>query len=219
MERRTRSKIPAKPSVALGPEAWLRAAWEALARGGVEGVRVEPLAAQLGVTKGSFYWHFRDRAALLDALLSDWERHATQAVIDFVDASSAAPRARLAELVLVTTMASEAPDVEHAIRAWGTHDAGAGARLAHIDQQREKYVEELLVAAGVSRSKAEHRARALYLTLIGEYARVAHGGAPTGQAVWAELLERMLADVPKEPTGRKSPRAPSPTPVPHRSAL
>ncbi len=203
MERHPRQKPAGKSAASLGPEEWLGAAWRALARAGVEGVRVEQLAAELGATKGSFYWHFRDRAALLDALLSDWERRATQAVIDFVDAEAEAPRARLAELLRVTTMASEAPDVEHAIRAWGMRDADASARLARIDKQREQYVEDLLVAAGVIRSKAAHRARALYLTLIGEYARVAHGGVPTAQATWAELLERMLADVPSAPRARR----------------
>lgn len=201
MEKRRPVAKPKNPASAkgLGPEAWLAAAWEALARGGVEAVRVEPLATHLGVTKGSFYWHFRDRAALLDALLEDWERHATQGVIDRVDASSAAPRARLSELLRVTTGAPEAPDAEHAIRAWGAQDPAARARLARVDERRERYVEDLLVSAGITRSKARHRARALYLTLIGEYARVAHGGAPTSPATWAELLERMLADA--EPKG------------------
>lgn len=185
---------------ALGPEAWLAAAWEELSRGGVEAVRVEPLAARLGVTKGSFYWHFRDRAALLDALLADWERRATRGVIALVDGASEAPRERLAALLRVTTKASEAADAESAIRAWGAHDERARERLARIDEQRERYVEDLLVAAGVRRSLARRRARALYLALIGEYARVAHGGRPTSAATWAELLERMLSDAPAPPT-------------------
>lgn len=200
MERRHPPKrAPGGAAAQLGPEAWLAAAWEELARGGVDAVRVEPLAARLGVTKGSFYWHFRDRAALLDALLEDWERRATLGVIALVDGASESPRERLAELLRVTTKAPEAPDAESAIRAWGAHDERVGARLARIDEQRERYVEDLLVAAGVRRSHARHRARALYLALIGEYARVAHGGAPTGPATWSELLERMLPDAPSPP--------------------
>ncbi len=198
---RTRRKKGSKTAApaSLGPEAWLAAAWEELGRGGVEGVRVEPLAARLGVTKGSFYWHFRDRAALLDALLTDWERRATQRVIALVDGASEAPRERLAALLRVTTKAPDAADAESAIRAWGAHDERARERLARIDEQRERYVEDLLVAAGVRRSLARHRARALYLALIGEYARVAHGGAPTSPATWGELLERMLSDAPASP--------------------
>jgi AcrR family transcriptional regulator len=212
MEKRSAPKKVAKkadPSP-LGPSAWLEAAWESLARGGVEGVRVEPLAVKLGVTKGSFYWHFRDRAALLDALLEDWEARATAGVITVVDASSEAPRERLAALMRVTTSSPQAPDAEHAIRAWGAHDPSVRARLTRIDERRERYVEDLLVAAGVARPAAAHRARALYLALIGEYARVAHGGAATSAATWTELLERMLADAREtSPTSRKRTRASS----------
>ncbi|MCA9583749.1 MAG: TetR/AcrR family transcriptional regulator [Myxococcales bacterium] len=205
MEKRSLPKKAAgqAASTALGPKAWVAAAWEALARAGVEGVRVEPLAARLGVTKGSFYWHFRDRAALLDAILADWEVRATQGVIKLVDASSEAPRERLAELLRVTTMAPEAPAAEQAIRAWGAHDPSVRAHLARIDARRERYVEDLLVAAGIARPKAKLRARALYLTLIGEYARVAHGGVQTSAATWSELLDLVLAD--------PSPAAPSPS--------
>jgi AcrR family transcriptional regulator len=60
--------------VRLERSEWLRAARLALLRHGASGVRVEPLAKSLGVTKGSFYWHFKDRAALLEALLREWEQ-------------------------------------------------------------------------------------------------------------------------------------------------
>ncbi len=138
-KRRPREKTPGSaPPGPLGPEAWLAAAWEELARGGVDRVRVEPLAARLGVTKGSFYWHFRDRAALLDALLADWERRATLEVIALVDASSEAPRERLAALLRLTTRAPRAPDLESAIRAWGAHDPRVAGRLARVDERRER---------------------------------------------------------------------------------
>lgn len=178
---------------ALGPEAWVAAGWQALARSGVEGVRVEPLAARLGVTKGSFYWHFRDRAALLSAILVAWEARETSDVITRVDASSDSPAARLMELLRRTAASpGAAPDVEPAIRAWGTRDPDVERRLAEIDRRRERYVEDLLVAAGVARPSAKHRARVLYLALIGDHTRVAHGGRPTSRATWAELVSRMV---------------------------
>lgn len=194
MERRAspKKRATAKPSASLGRAAWVSAAWAELARGGVEAVRVEPIAVRLGVSKGSFYWHFRDRAELLSEILADWEARATAAVIALVDASSNAPRARLVELLRVTTRAPQAPDVELAIRAWGARDQAVRTRLARIDERREHYVQGLIEAVGVPPAKAELRARALYLALIGEYARVAHGGAPTSHAAWMELLERML---------------------------
>lgn len=198
-QRNTKAKREAPKS--LDRAAWLMAAWRALARSGVEGVRVEPLASELGVTKGSFYWHFADRAALLDALLEDWERRATAAVIDRVDATSADPRVRLRELVHFTTSVSEAPDVEHAIRAWGAVDGAARKKLDRVDARREAYVRALLIAAGVDEGVASFRAHVVYLALIGEYARVAHGGAPTSLDAWEELLRMTL--------GPSSPRASS----------
>ena len=58
----------------LDAAAWIAAAFDALADGGIDAVRVEPLAKALGITKGSFYWHFADRRALLDAMLDAWTR-------------------------------------------------------------------------------------------------------------------------------------------------
>jgi AcrR family transcriptional regulator len=66
---------------ALKAEDWVEAARVAMAEGGIDAVAVEPLARRLGVTKGSFYWHFKDRRALLEATLEGWERESTDAVI------------------------------------------------------------------------------------------------------------------------------------------
>ncbi len=190
MEKRRTSKSSSKPGAqpkTLGAEAW-----RALSELGVEGVRVEPLAARLGVTKGSFYWHFEDRAALLGALLDDWEQRATAAVIRAVDERCESPRERLFALIRMTTGAPEAPDVEHAVRAWGALDPAVRKRLHRVDARREAYVQALLVAVGVDEARAAMRARALYLALIGEYTRVAHGGAPTDRATWDELVQRMI---------------------------
>src|ERR671934_2749006 len=86
--------MPAKPR--LSRERWIEAALDALADGGVAAVAVEPLAVRLGVTKGSFYWHFRDRDQLLAAALKEWERTGTEELIKRLD-QIADPRARLTE--------------------------------------------------------------------------------------------------------------------------
>src|SRR6187455_2093287 len=64
----------------LDAAAWVVAAFDALADGGIDAVRVEPLAKALGITKGSFYWHFADRRALLDAMLTAWADGRTAAI-------------------------------------------------------------------------------------------------------------------------------------------
>lgn len=209
MEKRRKPVSKAKPktspsarSPSLGPEAWIAAGWQAIAREGVAGVRIEPLAAKLGVTKGSFYWHFTDRAALLDALLDDWERRGTLAVIEHVNQSSRDARGRLATLFRYTTAVPDAAGVEHAVRAWGASDAKVRRLLAKVDEQRERYVAEQLVEAGVPEDRAKLRARSLYLALIGEYTRVAHGAPQTHRAAWDELLARMLDEPPTVPQSR-----------------
>src|SRR5215203_785743 len=82
---------------ALQAEDWVRAAYSAMTEGGIEAVAVEPLARKLGVTKGSFYWHFEDRKALLEATLGRWEKEFTEARIAAAR-QGADPRVRLIRL-------------------------------------------------------------------------------------------------------------------------
>src|SRR5213592_85092 len=64
---------------------WIDEGLRALAAGGPDAVRIEPLARALGVTRGGFYWHFKDRRALLDAILDAWERRSTDEVLERVE--------------------------------------------------------------------------------------------------------------------------------------
>jgi AcrR family transcriptional regulator len=82
----------------LTAEAWVAAALEALEKRGLAAVAVEPLAAELGATKGSFYWHFKDRDALVHATLERWEHDETDAVISQL-AAIGEPGQRLEVLV------------------------------------------------------------------------------------------------------------------------
>src|SRR5258708_33968522 len=108
-----------------GSGDWLEAAKAALAEHGVDAVRIEPLAQRLGITKGSFYWHFRDRPALLAALLEEWEKEATLAIIDQVESRGGGAGARLLRLFLLTLDAD--PRLERQLRAWAAGDPAAPA--------------------------------------------------------------------------------------------
>ena len=77
---RMEMRKPARSS--LTPADWAVAAFRAVARGGVDAVAVERIAAELGATKGSFYWHFKNRDALIEAALDEWERRLTENVIE-----------------------------------------------------------------------------------------------------------------------------------------
>ncbi|MFN7134821.1 MAG: TetR/AcrR family transcriptional regulator, partial [Myxococcales bacterium] len=92
------TRRPAKDARRLTREDWVEAALAALARGGVAAVAVEPLASELGATKGSFYWHFADRGELLKAVLERWVARDTDEVIAAMDALPDA-RAKLSAIL------------------------------------------------------------------------------------------------------------------------
>jgi AcrR family transcriptional regulator len=186
-----RTERPSKASKSA--QDWVEAGFALLAQQGIEAVRVEALARTLGVTKGSFYWHFRDRDALLAALLTHWQSIATQAVIDRLDALGGTAAARVNALVQTTRHGQRAARIEHAIRAWAALDKQARAALQVVDARREEYVRNLLVEHGLSSVRAAQRARILYLALIGEFAFIAHGGSASGAGPWQELVRLVLS--------------------------
>jgi AcrR family transcriptional regulator len=146
---------------------WLRAGLEALRKGGVAAVRVERVAADLGVTKGSFYWHFRDRGALLDALLEFWSREMTDAEFERIRTLRAGLAARLLALaqdVLEKGMGRYDP----AIRGWARTDRKVAAAVAQVDRRRVRALTGFFEEGGFSAAEARTRARLFYTFLLGE---------------------------------------------------
>ena len=146
---------------------WLRAGLEALRKGGVAALRVERLAADLGMTKGSFYWHFRDRGALLDALLEFWSREMTDAEFERIRTLRAGLAARLLALaqdVLEKGMGRYDP----AIRGWARTDRKVAAAVAQVDRRRMRALGGFFEEGGFSAAEARTRARLFYTFLLGE---------------------------------------------------
>jgi len=145
----------------------MQAGLEALRKGGVAGVRVERLAAELGITKGSFYWHFRDRGELLEALLDFWAREMTEAEferIGEVKGGLARRLAVLAEDVLEKGMGRYDP----AVRAWARTDRKVAAAVAQVDRRRVRALAGLFEDGGFAPGEAATRARLFYTFLLGE---------------------------------------------------
>ncbi|MFE5310609.1 TetR/AcrR family transcriptional regulator [Isoptericola sp. NPDC056605] len=173
----------------LSASDWVRAAAGRLAADGVDAVRVEPLARELGVSKGSFYWHFADRAGLLDAVLDHWRAAGTAGVITRVEETSDDPADRLRELVrLAFEHAGGGPGgildgrFDGAVRAWAARDPRARDAVHAVDEARTAYLERLLT--GADAPDAPRRAAVLYRALLGEYAlRNAGAGALDRRAV------------------------------------
>ena len=121
----------------LQREDWIEAAFGRLARHGVEGVRVEPLAEDLGVTKGSFYWHFKDRPDLLDAVLEEWEATDTRLIDAAVEPGTPAERmSRFVELITASARNPDQAAVESAVLAWAQVDPVVAERVARVEATR-----------------------------------------------------------------------------------
>ncbi|MAK60231.1 MAG: TetR family transcriptional regulator [Ponticaulis sp.] len=155
----------------LEAQDWINAALDQLASHGIEGVRVELLAKRLNVTKGSFYWHFKDRDDLHESMLAHWRRRATLALIERLNKSESLPKDRLMKLLRLPIQGKRSAwgaDVELAIRLWGKRDHRAAAALKEVDELRTRYITQLFVACGVPPEEAEARANLAY-----SYMRVA----------------------------------------------
>jgi AcrR family transcriptional regulator len=146
-----------------GRDEWLRAAAQALSAGGLEAVRVEVLARDLSVTKGSFYWHFRDRPALLEAMLTRWEEAARSALE--VAAGQPAPEQRIGSLFRqLARPTGGLSDAE--VRAWARRDRAVAERVAEMERKRVVFLKEQLSELGASLVDAHRRAEAGYLAAI-----------------------------------------------------
>ena len=153
----------------LDAAAWVAAAFGALADGGIDAVRVEPLAKALGVTKGSFYWHFADRRALLDAMLDAWMQGRV-AAIRHQAPSRDAPTTVLRQLADLYTRNANARGlaIELAIRALARTDDGAAKAVRGVDRERLQQVGDLFAALGWARGEAQARAVLFYSYLFGQ---------------------------------------------------
>ena len=155
----------------LSAEDWIKVAFHALGSGGVQAIRAERLARVLGVSKGSFYWHFADVPALHAAMLTHWEGFATEQIIHDVDAGGGDGAARLIRLVDIITSDLSDPygglATEAALRDWARHDPRVAPSLLRVDARRLAFVGELFKMAGLDEVDAGRSARLFYTALIG----------------------------------------------------
>ncbi len=175
-------------------EAWIEAAAKALAAGGPEAVRVEPLAAGLGVTKGGFYWHFKNRAALLEEVRDEWERRAVEDVIAEVEGDPGDPRAKLRHLFALASKAGGAlMPVELAMRDWARRDRQVAAQLRRIDDRRMDYMRSLFAPICADEDDVEVRSLLAFSLFIGTYFIVAEHRGRRRSEILELALERLLA--------------------------
>jgi AcrR family transcriptional regulator len=149
----------------LSAADWEHAALDVIAEQGVAAVAVEPLARRLGVTKGSFYWHFGTRDELLEATLRRWEQADAEALIAQVD-RIADPRERLVELFRRTSREMRSHVIYSALLKALDHPAVRPV-MQRVSQRRIQYLALAYRALGLSRRDATDRARLAYGAYVG----------------------------------------------------
>lgn len=205
-----RNSSPASRS--LTAEDWVQAALGALLSGGVAAVAVEPLAKALGVTKGSFYWHFGNRGALLKAILARWEAQ-NESVIAAATALPD-PRERLLRVFDAAT-SDQPPQWSHSAESQpflgrgfeqalgdAADDALVGPVLRRITERRLAFLESCYRALGFSPADARHRALLTYSAYVGtlRLAREAPNRMPQG-ADYVAYRSHQIATLIPEPHG------------------
>ena len=156
----------------LTREDWITAALGAIADGGLAAVGVEPLAARLGATKGSFYWHFENRDALLGAAIRRWEKETTTDVIAEITAANDAPASQFRRLVVGVIERAEQDRVGPALLASAAHPVVAPA-LERVTAARLNLITTVLRRLGIPPAEARRRALLVYSAYLG-HGQLAH---------------------------------------------
>ena len=154
----------------LGPLDWVQAARDALIEGGVHAIKVDLIANQLKITRGSFYWHFKSRADLLSAVLELWESQNTRPFEDVARNDGLEPMDKyVAMLDLWLEETSFDPRFDAAIRDWARGSRSVAQRVASTDQLRTGLFERVFSEMGFPANEAMIRARITYYHQIGYY--------------------------------------------------
>tara|TARA_R100000656_G_scaffold75581_1_gene55972 strand:- start:285 stop:926 length:642 start_codon:yes stop_codon:yes gene_type:complete len=183
-------------TIDLSKTDWIEAGFQALITSGPTAVSVEPLARQLGVTKGSFYWHFKNRTMLHEEMLNHWETVSTERIIELVESTGGTAREKLEQLVGFALHASPGKHggarAEGVLRAWAASSERARKMLARIDKRRRAYLTKLFKEAGLEVPAARHAADIVYLASIGAQTARSTGHTIDHLSTWDHLLDRLL---------------------------
>jgi len=182
---------------ALTPDDWVKAGFRALSAGGPRAIKVETIAKALNVSKGSFYWHFKDVSALKADMLHHWLQVATHDIISDLSDNGLEAKEQLRRLVDIATSEKNEPYggvlVEAAIRDWARYDENAAATLKTVDAARRQFLRVLFEKSGVLPAQCASYANILYAALIG-LEQLSHTAAPEWKNDLSALLALLLRD-------------------------
>jgi AcrR family transcriptional regulator len=173
--------------------SWIDEGLRALAAGGPDAVRIEPLARALGVTKGGFYWHFDDRSALLEEMLDTWEREGVDEVIERVESEAGDARAKLRRLFAIATSSDDVLEIDLAVRDWSRREEAVAERLRRIDNRRMDYMRSLFGAFCPDEDDVEARCMVAFSLWIGNHFVAADHGTRSRADVMELVMRRLEA--------------------------
>lgn len=183
----------------LTADDWAAAALDAIARGGLAAVSVESLARELNVTKGSFYWHFRSRQALIQAALALWEKSETDDIFALAQRIDD-PRKRLNAVFREATTSSRTGRLMLALAA-ASDDPVIGEFIRRVTKRRLEFVRDCYVALGQAPEEARRWATFAYSTFVGglQLARDNPDALPQGPDMQEYLRLCINTLVPRQP--------------------
>jgi AcrR family transcriptional regulator len=178
--------------------SWIDEGLRALAAGGPDAVRIEPLAQALGVSRGGFYWHFDDRHALLEEILDAWERLSVDEVIERVESEGGDAKAKLRRLSALAASSDEPVRIEPlrvdlAVRDWARREQTVAKRLRRVDNRRMDYLRSLFGALCPDEDDVEARCMVFYSLWIGSHFIAADHGARSRADVLKLALSKLEA--------------------------
>ena len=178
----------------LSRDDWITAALAAIADGGLAAVAVEPLAARLGATKGSFYWHFENRDALVDAAIRRWEKETTTDVAEEIGADRDGPASQFRRLVVGVIERAEQDQIGPALLASAAHPSVAPA-LQRVTAARLDVIATVLRRLGFPPAEARRRALLAYSAYLGhaQLARSTPGVLPATRAGRRAYLDDVIS--------------------------
>ena len=188
-----------KPVNTLTRENWIDFALQRLTEEGIDKVTITGLARELSVTKGSFYWHFKDRDDLLQAMLVRWEESGSKFVFGEVERVGGDAVRRLKHLSdIVIRRYGDQLNLELALRDWGRKDLKIANILRQEDEKRIDYISGLFVEIYGDVKVAEAKAWLLFSLFVGEIIIAAPMKEQSRENMLWTCLNSVFEDMPEE---------------------